>query len=217
MRILKFIFLLLIFPCCVAFPQDLENDTIQLNDLHIKAKEPKIKTIRLGNHSENVTVSHVDPADASYLIDNLPYGELQAITLHFFYFVKNSNAVSKIKETRYEMTLYDLTENGNAGKKINEEPISIVLEESSKSESKKTIDLSALHCKTGRFLIYLKRTSDLPPDDCALYLPTVKISANPIFHTPLVDFRPTEDSPANNRINRVGKLKCEIKTLTRYF
>ncbi len=200
------------------YAQDLKNDTIQLQNLNIKAKEPKLKTVNLNKGNTFLITYQYETPEATYLVENLPYGEVQEITLYFFYLVKNYNAVSKIEETRYEMTLYDISENGTAGKKINSQPIPIILKKSRKSELKNIIDVSAYKLKTSRFLINLVRTSELPCYECGLYLPRVIGSTHRLYYIgPISEYKVNIDSHTKNNENSFEGLQCKIKTITRYY
>jgi hypothetical protein len=212
MKILRTLVFIIAFVHFNLFSQDLRRDTIQLQNINIKAKELQYKSFKFGKGPGLGTYAYFDNDTTAYLIEDIPYGEISEITIYFRNV--NDNAVPKIKHTTYELSLYDVS-NNNVGPLINKTPITVDLNESKKSFQKKVIDLSHLSFKSSRFFIFIKRTSELPCRKCAMYVPTVYDSKKKQWFYGDLTILKTNDYLQPKLSGYNMGLRCEIKTLTR--
>lgn len=160
--IMKYIlFTLLFFVAFYADAQIIDKDTIQLHNIVISNKKPKIKKIKIKSPA---CLSHENLLYTSQvitLIDKLPSGYLHSVTFNFNNFMESDvffdlEKYPIIKEdTNLEVLFYDVNLNGTPGKPLAYNKSFIVKKD---FEGEMTIDLRLLYIKTnGKFFIGLKR------------------------------------------------------------
>lgn len=177
----------LTFICCLLFcitatAQNIAKDTILLDDVLIEkgVRKPKLKNIKIGRRSPAFTSSPISFAEypVYFLADSLPEGYIEQIALFFFQSsLKNtgdSRFFKKVYKTEFEVTLYEVGDNYSVGKKVNEEPILIVLEESKQMRQKKVeLNIIPYNFKASRFYIQVKKVIPITCDDCYYHIPVL--------------------------------------------
>lgn len=202
--------------------QETFKDTITLQEVKISKEEPKLITVKQGKGKEKIGNAFFKTApEQAHLIEGLPYGTIQALTLHFMWISmktkEGSIPTSKIENTIYELTLHEATDN-KIGKAINGIPFKIELPTSKKKTPSITLDLSTLHLTADKFFVVLKRTSDLPCSECNFYIPMNYYTEKQLVHQGNIQNITIKEktTPDSNSKYYTGLL-CEIKTLTREY
>jgi hypothetical protein len=196
------------------YSQETLKDTITLQEVTINKKEPKVITVKQGKGRRKTGNGFFKTVPKqTFLIENLPYGTIQNITLHFMWMLPETIIGkripdTKILETRYALTLYEVKDN-KMGNKLNNTPITVTLPESRKTEPRLTVDLSTLSLTADSFFIVLERVSQLPCNGCKMYIP-MGYDANTLTNVTGIE------KAASHLTYHMGLL-CEIKTLTREY
>lgn len=217
-----FTLITLLFNCSALLSQDLEKDTIQLNAALINhsAKKPKIKKLKFNSSNKLLNYDlYFNYDNVFYLIDSLPEGYIQEITLYFSPFskqMKNNDWESKSLKsnvTEFEVTIYEVNDNYSVGNKVTATPIHITLEESKKISVFKTekvkLDLCPYNFQVSRFFIGINKITETTCEDCYYYAPQLHKTGNK-------NYLVIEDEAGHKKqYSRNGlMLKSEIKTLT---
>lgn len=216
---MRHLFLSLFFLVAISL---YSQETFTLQEVKINKKEPKVITLKQGKGKEKIGNGFFKTApEQAHLIEGLPYGTIQNITLHFMWISmktkEGSIPTAKIENTTYELTLYEVTDN-KIGKVINDMPFRIELPASKKKELHITLDLSTLHITTDKFFVVLKRTSDLPCSECDFYIPTAYKSEKKLgYQGDIHNITLQEKSTPAVYPNFYYGLLCEIKSLTREY
>lgn len=208
-----------------TYAQDFSKDTIKLSEIHVKedlSKKPKIKTIDYGKkkpyYGTNYSLFYTETRPLYYLIDDLPYGVLQEITIPFGLITKsvdkNEGSAGKIHVnlTEYELTLYEADADG-AGRKINTTPIKIVLKEGSSFKKDIKVNVSNLNFKTNSFYIFLEKKTDTSCYECGYYAPVSYKTVQPAYFGNVNNTGAVELTPSKYFYN----LGIKVKTLTRQY
>lgn len=144
--------LIFLLPSFVVKAQELNNDTIQLNEVRLKNYKPKIKSRSIRGFCttyENLR-RYVEIVT---LLDNLPKGYLHSVTFNFNNRFDNSMAYD-FKDTEIELLFYTVKPDDTPGEKIAGKKLVINKEHSGKKE----IDVSDLNIETNKKLyIGIKR------------------------------------------------------------
>ncbi|MFL9845336.1 hypothetical protein [Flavobacterium rhizosphaerae] len=112
----KLLIVLAVFCCIPALAQNMENDTIQLKEVLIKNKRPKIRQTRFTS-----ICTAYEKLFGKYemvtLVDDLPKGYLQSVT---FTFNKKASRKDKggFEDTEIELVFYEVTPQGKPGNRI---------------------------------------------------------------------------------------------------
>lgn len=221
-KLKAFITFTLITLANIVHCQENRTDTITLQEVKISKKEPKIITLKKGKGKTRIGNGFFKTApEGAYLIEKIPYGTIQEITLHFNSMQistdPNHIPVAKTEATTYELTLHELKDN-KMGPAINDVPIIIQLPASKKDSQNIKIDLTTLHLNTDRFFAIIKRTSVLPCSDCNFYIPVNYISEKQLYFNGYIkSIRLKEDTTQVQYPNFHSGLLCEIKTRTREY
>jgi hypothetical protein len=180
------------------------------------SKKPKIKKIKFGNNkpSDMFHPMYFKNKPVYYSI-NVPMGSLEEITLRFKQtsdsIVEGFRENNKVYKTVYELTIYEGYNEYTLGKKVNDMPILLVFEESSKSQVTKKIDLSNFNTKSNLFFISLKRTTLSLCPLCMYYVPdTYKPGTAMAYY---LDDKAKNKELTSYKFN--SGLKLEVKVLTR--
>lgn len=218
---IRFFVLFFGFVSSAMFSQSFDKDTIRLKEVIVEKdfKKSKIKKVKYGRHKYVYVKSELyftnDPV--FYLTDSLPEGTIQQITLFFtqittkFEFGGRDYKTFKVNKTEFEVTLYEVNDDYSVGRKINSEPMLIVLEESTDDKLKKVdLDFSKHNYKTKRFFICLKKLTDTSCEDCYYYAPLQYKTANGYC---LYIKEDAKDIYKKKEDSCVG-LQIEVKTLT---
>jgi len=160
------------------------KDSIKLQEVLIekKIKKAKIRSVHVGTndlkYSDNILFFTNEPV--FYLTDNLPDGYIQQIELFFVETAIDPKIggrdykTFKIYKTDYEVTLYEVKDNYDVGKKVNEEPINIVLEETSNDRIVKVkLNFASYNFKAKRFYIELKKITETTCEKCYFHAPVL--------------------------------------------
>ena len=137
-------------------PIELDEVLIEHSD-----KKPKLKKFKYnGGHSITNYDLFFNYDNVYYLIDSLPIGHIQEITLYFSQLTKQMRLEDwkyryfKSNKTEFEATIYEVNDDNTVGSKINNEPISIVFEEIEKiklTTKKIILDLTSYNFNTPFF------------------------------------------------------------------
>lgn len=202
--------------------QETYKDTITLQEVKISKKKLKVVTVKQGKGKQEIGNGFFKTVPTqTFFIENLPYGTIQEIRLHFMWMVVKSLPDSKpintnILKTTYELTIYDVKEN-QLGNKINKTPIQVTIPEGRKSEPSVTVDLSKLSFTTDKLLVELKRVSPLPCSECKMYIPYGYDASTPNNTKDIGQQNRRGSSKPPSNVNLNFGLLCEIKTLTREY
>jgi hypothetical protein len=213
----------------VCFAQNLEKDTIQLHEVLLAGKKtPKLKIIKRDNRKLRIrSLSYAQQPSEAYLIEDLPVGDINQITL-FFCFIKKKYTQeydiledrtnlkkTKMQETKYEVSFYKVNDKNKVGEKINKEAILIDLPESTSWNDKKIVlDVSSLVINDTRFFVQLTRITDVPCDECPFYAPVLyDCGKKRSFYQPLEEIIVDDKSAGAKGV--ITALRMDIKTLTR--
>ncbi|MFP9112471.1 hypothetical protein ACLI1A_00915 [Flavobacterium sp. RHBU_3] len=198
------------------------KDTISLQEVKISNKKPKVVTVKQGKGKQETGNGFFKTAlQQAYLIEGLPYGTLQNITLHFMWMSMTTKTgmlpTSKVESTTYEVTLHEVTDN-KIGKAINNTPLLVKLPAGRKSEPSATVDLSTLQLTTNRLFIILKRVSDLPCAECNFYILMGYHSEKQLhYQGDLQNITIQNKTTLAPNPDYYTGLLCEIKTLTQEY
>jgi len=202
--------------------QESFKDTITLQEVKINKKKLKVVTVKQGKDKQKIGNGFFKTVPTQiFFIENLPYGTIQEIRLHFMWMSmvtkEGSIPTSKIESTTYEITLHEVTDN-KMGKAINNTPLLVKLPAGRKSEPSATVDLSALHLTTDKFFLVLKRASDLPYADCNFYIPIgYKTEKQLLYQGDIYNITIKDNTKIGSNPGYYSGLLCEIKTLTREY
>lgn len=219
----KLLLIITTFTTLLTYSQESLKDTITLQEVKISKKEPKVITIKQGKGKEKIGNGFfINYPEQTNLIQGLPYGTLQSVTLHFMWTVKKKETGkeipnTKIKATTFELILYELKED-KVGSRINDTPIQIQLPESRKESPSITIDLKPLNLTCDSFFAVLKLTSALPCDDCKLYIPMgYRTEKQQVFRENPPNLTTRDNQKSELYPGYHMGLLCEIKTLTQEY
>lgn len=207
---------------CLSVNVILAQDTIRMNEILIDkdfSKKAKLKSITFGK-SSRYFLSNIffDDIPDYYLVDNIPYGVVQQLTLFFgggaeSFEVYNEGVKGpdKTLKTDFEVTLYRVNDEGELGAKINTTAIPIVLDEKNSDAIRKIeLDVSKYNLIDNRFFILLKRISATPCNKCNYYLPATYVTDRKMIYT------------YNNKkqfvaLSQMNGLRVKVETLTREY
>lgn len=156
-RFLIFFFLITVH---CSFSQNLEKDTIHLQEVAISNKKLKIKSIRYSTsctHHEHFDFN----SEIATLVNTLPAGYLQSIQIdvnNIFY----KTAIT-FKDVEMEFLFYEVNTNGSPGKQL---PARHKFMIPGNYTGKMVVDISGLSVyNPGQFYISLKRITPLPANN----------------------------------------------------
>jgi hypothetical protein len=101
-----------------SFAQNLEKDTIQLNEVLVKTtKKPKLKSVKYNSsctHHEHLDYN----TELVTLVDKLPAGYLHSVSFVFNEFMKVKDLTINVQDADLELVFYEAGPDGTPGRKI---------------------------------------------------------------------------------------------------
>jgi hypothetical protein len=156
-NIIAVLLLFLSFNPVFSQETDMENDTIQMDELVMvkNSKKLKVKTLVLDGscyYSENMDKA----TEIITLADKLPEGTLQSVSFYFNDVLTRSSQSDKFRDNEFELILYTVSPDNTPGERIAHEPLTVKV--GHKFSGRLIIDLAKLDITSAKkMFVGLKR------------------------------------------------------------